>query len=321
MGDVSEADRYLLDQVRRGNPEGWSELVARYQGRLHAFARSRLRTAADAEDLVQETFIHFLRGLPNFREDASVETYLFTILRRKLVDCFRGRRVNVCSLQEVMDRGGDSPTGGSGSGFADRLAGPDQTASWYVSRDEQAALDKRLLGDALRALLDRMKQSDNLRDLRVAEMLFYGQLRNKDIGGIIGLDEKHVALIKHRCLNHVREHVARSSRAAGEAWAGLETSGAAESLLTEVWEEQRLTCPKRTTLGRHLLGTLEPPWQQHVDFHLNRLGCRFCQANLEDLQRQTASEPVHALRDRILHSTIGFFSQPGTPPAPPRPRG
>jgi hypothetical protein len=76
--------------------------------------------------------------------------------------------------------------------------------------------------------------------------------------------------------------------------------------VTEVWEEQRLTCPKRSTIGRYVLGTLEPQWQELVDFHLNRLGCRFCRANLDDLQKKTEQDSA-VVRDRILHSTIGFF--------------
>ena len=106
MAELTQADRYLLDQIRRGDGEGWSSLVTRYQGRLLAFARGRLKQSADAEDIVQETFFHFLKGLPNFREDARVETYLFTILRRKLVDWFRGRHMRLCSLQDVLDSGG-----------------------------------------------------------------------------------------------------------------------------------------------------------------------------------------------------------------------
>ena len=39
MAELTQADRYLLDQIRRGDGEGWSALVARYQGRLLAFAR------------------------------------------------------------------------------------------------------------------------------------------------------------------------------------------------------------------------------------------------------------------------------------------
>ena len=313
MAELTQADRYLLDQIRRGDGDGWSSLVSRYQGRLLAFARGRLKQSADAEDIVQDTFFHFLKGLPNFREDASVETYLFTILRRKLVDHFRGRHMRLCSLQDVLDSGGgrggagghDSGGDSSGRDAASRLAGPDMTASWYVGRDEQAGLDRAALSNALRALLDRLKESAGLRDLRVIEMLFYGQLRNKDVAKIAGIDEKHVALIKHRALNEVREHVARHT---GSAPAFTETPQS-DSLVTEVWEEQRLTCPKRSTIGRWLLGTLDGPWQEHVDFHVNKLGCHFCRANLDDLQKKGREEESAVFRDRILHSTIGFFKQ------------
>jgi hypothetical protein len=137
----------------------------------------------------------------------------------------------------------------------------------------------------------------------VIESLFYGQLRNKDVAGIAGIDEKHVALIKHRALNEVRDHVARNAGAGSNS---LPVYG--DSMVTEVWEEQRLTCPKRSTIGRYLLGTLDPPWQELVDFHLNRLGCRFCRANLDDLQKKT-NEDSAVVRDRILHSTIGFFKR------------
>ena len=51
MGQISEADRFLIQQIRRGNAEGWSQLVARYQGRLTAFARSQLSRKSEAEDL------------------------------------------------------------------------------------------------------------------------------------------------------------------------------------------------------------------------------------------------------------------------------
>jgi len=309
MAELSSGDKYLLEQIRRGDGEGWAALVERYQGRLLAFARGRLRQPADAEDIVQDTFFHFLKGLPAFREDASVETYLFTILRRKLVDHFRGRHMRLCSLQDVLDSGGGS--GGSDSGSdsgseaASRLPGPDMTASWYVGRDEQHGLDRAALGAALRALLDRLKDSANMRDLRVIEMLFYGQLRNKDVAKIAGIDEKHVALIKHRALNEVRDHVARGARSV----AGFGEPPQSDSLVTEVWEEQRLTCPKRSTIGRWLLGTLDGPWQEHVEFHVNRLGCRFCRANLDDLQKKGKEEESTVFRDRILHSTIGFFKQ------------
>jgi hypothetical protein len=69
----------------------------------------------------------------------------------------------------------------------------------------------------------------------------------------------------------------------------------------------RLSCPKRSTIGAWLLGTLEAPWAAYVPFHVERLGCRFCQANLEDLRRPARQGEAIQARKRILASTVGFL--------------
>ena len=311
MSEWTEAERYLLEQIRRGDSEAWAQLVQRYQGRLVAFARSRRLADADAEDLVQETFVHFLRGLPAFRAQASVETYLFVILRRRIVEYFRGRRLSACSLSDPPG-GHDDDASAPSSG----LAGAEPTASWYVRRDEARTAARDALSAALRALLDGMKEPSDpdFRDLQIVEMLFYAQQRNKDIAREMGLDEKYVALVKHRWLKQLRERVAQAMArhpSAGEALSAIGSEAAADSLLTEIWEEERPSCPKRSTVGGYLLGTLEKPWHDYVDFHVRRLGCRFCQANLEDLRRETqkARQQVTSqdLKHRIMQSTVGFF--------------
>jgi len=301
MSEPTQAEQYLVDQVRRGDADGWSALVERFQGRLLAFARSRAISAADAEDLVQETFLQFLKGLAAYRQEASLETYLFTILRRRIVDMLRGRRVAVCQLQ---DRYSDDSSGSSAGGPITAVAAPDLTASTYARRDEQLDQQRAALAEALSEMIGALKETHDFRDLKIIEMLFYAQLRNKDIGPLVEIDEKHIALIKHRWLKELRNRVA--ARLRGVDVSAIEDPSCADSILTEIWEEQRLSCPKRSTVGRFLLGTLETPWQDYVDFHINRLGCRFCKANLEDLQQQTTEEP-RALRQRVMQSTVGFF--------------
>jgi RNA polymerase sigma factor (sigma-70 family) len=311
MAELTEADRYLLEQIAQGNPDGWSQLVARYQGRLLAFARARLPRRADAEDLVQDTFATFLQSFRAFRPDASVETFLFTILRRRLIDVFRGRGtggLRVCSIQDAAGggRADDSlPVGAA-------LPAPEATASWYVRRDEQAERLAGVLGDAIDAAIARLKESANFRDLRVIDLLFHAQVRNKDAAALCEMDERQVAAVKHRCLKEIRARVesALGHAALADGGGNSDALDGAESLLTQVWEARRPTCPKRSTLGRYLLNTLEPDWREYVKFHVDSLGCRFCQANLDDLQRQDAEEP-RVLRDRIFHSTVGFLSRPG----------
>jgi RNA polymerase sigma factor (sigma-70 family) len=308
MAELAEADRYLLEQIDRGNPEGWSQLVQRYQGRLLAFARSRLSRKAEADDLVQDTFIAFLEAMKKFDRRLSLETFLFTILRRRIIDALRGRQLRLCYLQETMHGGRDSDAEDASS----RVPAADtMTASWYARRDEDAALLRFGLAGALDALVGRFRKAENFRDLQIVEMLFYAQLRNKEVAALMKMDEKAVALIKHRCLNEIRDHIVSHARLSSSdsqwlqtpAW---ESAQATASMITEVWEAQRPTCPKRSTIGRLMLGTLDGKWRDFVDFHVNKLGCRFCRANLEDLQKQTEEAPK-ALHDRVMHSTVGFF--------------
>ena len=134
---VTEAEQYLLDKIRRGNEQAWSEFVDRYRGRLLSFARTKLLQQADAEDSVQETFIAFIKSLPNYRGECGLETYLFVLLRRKIIDTYRSRQArHACLIQDTYDTQDDERPSDP---FAD-VAGPEQTASWYVRADEKCEL-------------------------------------------------------------------------------------------------------------------------------------------------------------------------------------
>jgi RNA polymerase sigma factor (sigma-70 family) len=229
----------------------------------------------------------FLQSLKSFKDECSLETYLFTILRRKIIDLYRGAKLRACFIQDVMG-------GGEKSEREFDIGSSDPTASWYVRRDEQAEHAKRALGAALEQVIGKLKEAENFRDLKIIEMAFYGQIRNKTAAQIVGVDEKQIALIKHRLIKSLHEKLAEQQ------------AEPADSALTEVWEENRFTCPKRSTIGRFLLSTLEEPWKEYVDFHVNRLGCRFCRANVEDLRKANEAEKTK-VQQKLFESTIGFF--------------
>lgn len=300
MSPISQADRYLLEQIKTGDTQAWSDLLERFQGRLLAFAQSRMGRKADAEDIVQETFIAFLKGVNNFRAEASLETYFFAILRRKLIDAYRHSRSQTVGLIQDLYKPRDDD---KSSDLFGKFSAPDPTASWYLSQSEQKLLQEKALTEALRKLLKKLKDSLKFRDLKIIELLFYCHLANKDAAALVDLDEKHIALIKHRFLKQLAQEVARFSLAPDS------TTDHFENLLTRVWETNRLSCPKRSTIGAYLLKTLETPWQDYVDFHLNKLGCHFCLANLDDLKRQT-SKKQNTFSRKLMDSTIGFLSKP-----------
>ncbi len=298
---ATKGEQYYVDKIRQGDGQAWSDFVSRYQGRLLRFARAKLPQRADAEDVVQETFIAFVRSIGRYRGECDLETYLFALMRRKIIDSYRSAGARrVCLIQDTGETDSDEPA----SDLLDVVASPVQTASWYARADEQYDRQKMALAEALTELIDGMKKALKLRDLQIIELLFYGQLPNKKVARTMGLDEKAVALIKHRNLKQIREAVAQRQLS------GDPTSEEFENLLTDLWECYRFSCPKRNTIGAYMLGTLEPDWHQYVEFHLNTLGCRFCRANLDDLQNQSRETRQEAFQARIMESTIGFLSRP-----------
>lgn len=296
---MNETDRSLLEAIRRGDAEAWTRLVDEYEGRLLRFALTRVPQRADAEDIVQDAFASFIKAIPTLQIEASIETYLFGILRNAVVNRLRTRWARtVCLIQDVYRGGQDDLP-------ADLLAcvaAPDPSVSWCVSHEEQHQLQRQILTEALQRLIKDLQDSGKLRDLKIAEMVFYCQLASKEVAGLLRMDEGLVRVVKHRCLKFVRETVA-----AGEPLKDISVSFS-EDLLTEVWESRRLSCPKRSTLGAFLLESLSPEWFDYVDFHLTTMGCHFCRASFKDLQERQAGEQQTRFRRQILNSTIGLLS-------------
>ncbi len=300
MDKVSKAEQYFLDKIRQGDERAWSDFVGRYRGRLLRFARAKLPQRADAEDVVQESFIAFVRSLDRFRGECDLETYLFALTRRKIIDSYRHRDARrVCLLQDAYDSTAEE----TASDPLEQMASPAETASWYARADEQYDVQKSVLAEALGDLIDGFKRALRLRDLQIIELLLYCQLPNKRVAATMNVTEQTVALVKHRSLKQVREAVEHKKVPLGPS------SEQFENLLTDVWEYHRFSCPKRSTIGGYLLQTLDDDWQRYVDFHLNVLGCRFCRANLEDLQHETL-EQQQQLHTRIMESTVGFLHRP-----------
>ena len=303
LSSLSEIDQQLLEGVRAGHSSDCEELVSQFHGRLLAFARRRLGQNADAEDAVQETFLSLVKSLNSFRGEASLETWLFQLLRRRIADAHRraGRdqRVQLC-LSDSQATGDEN----SASTSTSATASVDQSASWYVRKEEQHAHDQKSLLQAVTASTDRLKTDRRFRDLKTFDLLFFAHWKNQEIAQELGLEETAVAVLKHRFIQRV-------SKQLGPKEDGSDQSDRSSDLLTEVWRDGRPSCPKRTTLGKYILGTLPEDWDDFVTFHVERLGCEFCAANLEDLNAEInapSDELANQLRGRILESTIGFLN-------------
>ena len=74
------SERDLVEALRAGDEQAFETLVRRYNAALLSLARNYVPTSADAEEVVQETWLAVLDGIDRFRGESTVKTWLFRIL-------------------------------------------------------------------------------------------------------------------------------------------------------------------------------------------------------------------------------------------------
>ncbi|MBW2297593.1 MAG: sigma-70 family RNA polymerase sigma factor [Deltaproteobacteria bacterium] len=82
------------------NPEAW---VDEYGDVLFGFALARVKDRETAEDIVQETFLAAVRAREQFKGQSSEKTWLFGILKHKLVDHYRKNKSTVHVQDFIQD--------------------------------------------------------------------------------------------------------------------------------------------------------------------------------------------------------------------------
>lgn len=91
--DRPDDEKALVLSAQRGELEAFSELVRRHQRRAYAVARAIVVTHEDAEDAVQDAFLHAYRALHRFLPDQAFGAWLHRIVSNASLDITRRRKV------------------------------------------------------------------------------------------------------------------------------------------------------------------------------------------------------------------------------------
>jgi RNA polymerase sigma-70 factor (ECF subfamily) len=79
------------------------ELIQRHQRPLMAMAESMTRNRADAEEIVQDTFVQAYRAAHTFRGDAKLSTWLYSICYRQVLTRTRRKRHLTVAIDAVAE--------------------------------------------------------------------------------------------------------------------------------------------------------------------------------------------------------------------------
>lgn len=154
------SDDELVAAIRRGETAAFEKLMRRYNQRLFRTARALLRNEAEAEDVVQETFVRAFRHLDEFEGRSSVATWLTRIaLNEALARVKRARRFESA----------DNDQEGRTLRVESSRPGPEEeTAARELRAVLTAAVDA--LPDELRSIFV-MREVEGMSTLEAAEVL------------------------------------------------------------------------------------------------------------------------------------------------------
>jgi RNA polymerase sigma-70 factor (ECF subfamily) len=92
MRGTADVTGQLLARARSGDGDAFAELTGPFQRELQVHCYRILGSAADAEDMLQETMMAAWRGLDRFEGRASLRTWLHTIATNKCLNHLRASR-------------------------------------------------------------------------------------------------------------------------------------------------------------------------------------------------------------------------------------
>ncbi len=94
-------DESLLDLLRKGREDAFTEIYSRYNKRLYAIAYKYLQDTERTKDSVQNIFIKLWEGRSSRKINSNLKSYLFIMLRNHVLNELRNDLTAMLKNQEI----------------------------------------------------------------------------------------------------------------------------------------------------------------------------------------------------------------------------
>jgi RNA polymerase sigma-70 factor, ECF subfamily len=188
-----DPDAPLLDRLRSGDEHAFIILVERYRPSMLRLAAGYVPNHAIAEEVVQDTWLGFLRGLSRFEERSSVRTWLFRILinRARTAGVRERRSTAVSDLTAVVD-----------------AARFDSTGHWLAPPEPWTDLvDDRLTAAKMAAAVRIAMVELPVRQREVVTLRDLEGLSSDEVCSVLDITEANQRVLLHRGRSRLRQHL------------------------------------------------------------------------------------------------------------------
>ena len=192
-------DRELVQRLLDGDERAFNELVNRYHPMMIRIAKNYCgRHDTVVEEVVQETWVAVLKGLPKFEGRASLKTWIFRILSNRAKT--RGKRENRTTPLSALGSPDDAHPEVERFAVDGHWSSPPEpwtTTPEYLSSNVEAGA---AIQAAIATLPDRQRLVITFRDVE--------GLSSAEVCNILEISDTNQRVLLHRARTRVRDALA-----------------------------------------------------------------------------------------------------------------
>lgn len=174
-------DQEIAAQLCRNPEKGFRELVSRFSEPIYWHVRRLVVSHADAQDVVQETFLKIFKSAADLRDGSSLKAWVYRIATNEAIRHLRQKLPQSCPLED---------------------AGTDLLTMMADEYTDYSDLEAVKLQKAINTLPEKQRVAFNLR--------YYDELSYDEIAEITGSTPASVKvsyhLAKNRIINFMNNH-------------------------------------------------------------------------------------------------------------------
>jgi len=197
-GDVA-----LVKQLLAGDEAAFTSVVDRYHGPLLRFARLFVSNEAVAEEVVQDTWLAVLNGLPTFEGRSALKSWIFSILANR-AKSRAVREKRTVAFSDLLSQGSESEPAVDPDRFTSAGAWSTPPGRWNTDTPESLLLHREALGvveQAMAALPATQRAVVTLRDVE--------GLAPAEVCNILEISETNQRVLLHRARSRLRAALER----------------------------------------------------------------------------------------------------------------
>lgn len=202
VGTASAGDLALVKRLLAGDEEAFTEVVEAYHSPLIRFALLFVANRQVAEEVVQDTWVAVLNGLPSFQGRSALKSWIFSIVANR-AKSRAVREKRTVTFSELSSADPDEPAVDPDR-FTSSGSWASPPARWDADTPEKVLLRGEALGvvgAALAALPPNQRAVVTLRDI--------DGLDAADVCNVLEISETNQRVLLHRGRSRIRSALER----------------------------------------------------------------------------------------------------------------